>query len=103
MSLLAAFNGEAPMLVAAESLQNSRTVCMHRGFDSRLLRQTCERSKLPRFEVIFSRLIPVRRFAWRTDSRLADCALSRLPFMEATIAFIPFFLERNQCHAPNIL
>lgn len=56
-----------------------------------------------RFKFVLARFVPVRRFARWADSRLADCSLSRLPFMGATITFIPFSLERDHAHVDKIL
>ena len=60
-----------------------------------------KRSGLPRLELVFTRLIPVRRLAGWAYSRFADRALSRLPFMGTAITFIPFSFERDHAHDVN--
>ena len=63
----------------------------------------CFERTLTRFELVFALLIPVRRFTGRANSRLADSALARFPFMGTTITFITFSFERDHAHAANIL
>jgi hypothetical protein len=86
--------------VIATSLRDVEAI---RGFESRSLRQAFERSLLPRFELVFARLIPVRRLAGRANPRFADCTFSRHPLVGATITFIPLLLERDHAHVINAI
>src|SRR5271168_5265914 len=95
----APFNGEMPEPGKGRVCKTQALVRRPRvgGSNPLLSAKLLERSGLP-FEFVFTRLIPVRRLARGTNTRLADCTLSRLPFMEAAVTFIAFFLEDNQCH-----
>jgi len=61
------------------------------------------RTNLYRFSLVFARFVPVRRFAFGTNSRLSDSAMSGHPLMGTTGAFVSLLLDRNQSHVSNIL
>ena len=97
MSLLAAINGGIPASGSRRSAKPSDGDTTTVGSTPDSSAELFERT-LSRFEFVLARLIPVRRFTGGADPRLADCALSRLPFMEAAITFITLFLERDHAH-----
>jgi hypothetical protein len=108
-SPLAPFNGEmAERFNALVCKTSGRDEARHRRSDPRVriplsppyTVKLFERSG-PRFEPVFSRLIPIRRFARRANPRFADCAFARHPLVGAPITFIPFLLERNHAHTRN--
>src|ERR1700721_3038122 len=101
MSLLAAFNGEAPASGSRRSAKPPDGVRSTVGSTPDFSAKPFERP-LPRLEFVLARLIPVRRFTGRANSGLADCALSWLPFVGAPITFIPLTFERDHAHA-NII
>jgi|HubBroStandDraft_5_1064220.scaffolds.fasta_scaffold687712_1 hypothetical protein len=103
MPLLAAFNGEMPepgkgAVCKTAALGAYRVGSSNLPLSAKLFERT-----LTRFELVLALLIPVRRFAGWADSRLANSALARFPFMGAAVTFISFSFECDHAHAANIL
>src|SRR5258708_36178859 len=74
-------------LLAAKSLQNSERCGSTVGSTPCPSAKLFERSLLPRFELVDSRLVPIRRLALRANPRFANGAFAGHPFVLAPIAF----------------
>lgn len=105
MPLLAALKGEKScsreLGVCKTPIEQALTPSV--GSSPFLSSKLFERTGSTSLEFVLTSLVPIRRFARWADSRLSLSALTRHPFVGAPVAFIPFLLERNQCHDANIL
>lgn len=99
MSLLAAFNGRVPVSGDRRSAKPPGAVgCHGMGSTPNPLAKLFERSRLPCFKFILSRLIPVGRFTGGAHFRFPFRALARHPFVLASAAPVALLLDGNRRH-----
>jgi hypothetical protein len=98
MALLAALWWEDAELASAPVWKTGEN-----GFETRFPPQTFERSGLL-LNFILARLVPIGAFARWANLWFAFGALTRHPFVLASVTTIPLLFECDQCHEPdNIL